>query len=1012
MFMRANAQTACSGFPTGSGTDYFYDPSGTYTVPSTTYSSRVYYVNNDLEITGNVVFTDAVLVIDPNVKITVKNSGNLTFAGCHLFACSDMWQGIIIESATSSYTSNDGTLTLTKSYNHRSTIIEDAFKAVEMNGTTSFVTNPSARINQLTVDNTIFNRNFIGIEMDNYAYLSGTAGLSFITTTSNSRENIYAFSIKNSIFSCRDIPINSASVTTLSSWPDINSYKHSSYWTNTSTYYPNNPNVMGNPYIGNYSSTNLKAPYSGEQSDIGININPSFNGYNNNGHYVIGDHQKNTVTGDWNTNIFDNQRLGIYAGNTNIEINNCTFQSPTFKSQTYDGIGILAINQNESPFYINVTNPDYTKYPNSAFYDCQYAIKTENFQDIIVKYCDIRNSKDGVTNLGGDHGVDIGTWRVVQIDVSENKIYNIGAGIVYSATQPYWTSTFQLYILFENLITASNNTIAVSPSGYSGSYSLRDLRMGIDLGISVGSLLTYLAYSGYQSTPCTGGNNYCNPYYVRCNNNNIDYYHNGIKVTGFEGMDVRILNNYIKLGRDDNATYQAGIRVEDCIPYRPNSNGAANGYFYNSTDGNFIHNNTINYYGSGYCCGNCERAAIDVYGGNNFNINCNSVANCIYGIKINGDLQKNTEVFNNTIDANNVFGLALFDDANYGIGGGIIGGQGDATHASDNHWTGTWVPSSGNYMTLTVNSYATNSPLFVRSSAGYNPSSYSNNLYSGDAYGTSGSINSATTGLSCTTIASRNSGAVATSATTTNYAFKHAEEVALGTLKLASTDLKKERLFVMQLQLYKSLLGANAAIVQESNLLKNFVNNAPQGIKNIVTVEEQIGKANKATTLQLLVNWQPQNLVEENYKQYYGWVAGTPNMEGLLALAKQCPLTNGAVVNYARTLYNYLSHKNIVFANNCSAKLNYGTLAESREKISIYPNPTTGSFKLKLPNAKPNEVVNCIVIVTDIYGKQVLQQHLVQAETQLSIDGAKGIYFITMFNSANGKQTVSKIVLQ
>jgi hypothetical protein len=35
-----------------------------------------------------------------------------------------------------------------------------------------------------------------------------------------------------------------------------------------------------------------------------------------------------------------------------------------------------------------------------------------------------------------------------------------------------------------------------------------------------------------------------------------------------------------------------------------------------------------------------------------------------------------------------------------------------------------------------------------------------------------------------------------------------------------------------------------------------------------------------------------------------------------------------------------------------------------------------------------------------------------KAETQLNIGGAKGIYLVTLFNSANGKQTVSKIVLQ
>ena len=96
MFMKANAQ--CTPYSTGSTyTTALVDVGNTASLTSYSYGSGIYYVNGDLEIAGDVTFTDAVLVMYSNSKITVKTTGNLTLVGCHLFACNDMWQGIVIE---------------------------------------------------------------------------------------------------------------------------------------------------------------------------------------------------------------------------------------------------------------------------------------------------------------------------------------------------------------------------------------------------------------------------------------------------------------------------------------------------------------------------------------------------------------------------------------------------------------------------------------------------------------------------------------------------------------------------------------------------------------------------------------------------------------------------------------------------------------------------------------------------------------------------------------------------
>jgi len=77
--------------------------------------------------------------------------------------------------------------------------------------------------------------------------------------------------------------------------------------------------------------------------------------------------------------------------------------------------------------------------------------------------------------------------------------------------------------------------------------------------------------------------------------------------------------------------------------------------------------------------------------------------------------------------------------------------------------------------------------------------------------------------------------------------------------------------------------------------------------------------------------------------------------------------------------------------------------------VSIYPNPTNGIINIKLGLNK-NETY--LIKVTDIYGKIVTEKTTNEITTTLNINGAKGYYFVSIYNKVTGKQQVEKVLLQ
>jgi Secretion system C-terminal sorting domain len=115
------------------------------------FSGNAYMIGN-FEVDAPFEFKNALVHIAPKVKITVKGSPNgydpgssLIINNSKLYCCKGLWRGITLEYLSSIFT-------------HNETEIEDAAKAIY-----------AGEYCSLSIENTTFNRNFIGIELETLA---------------------------------------------------------------------------------------------------------------------------------------------------------------------------------------------------------------------------------------------------------------------------------------------------------------------------------------------------------------------------------------------------------------------------------------------------------------------------------------------------------------------------------------------------------------------------------------------------------------------------------------------------------------------------------------------------------------------------------------------------------------------------------------------------------------------------------------------------------------------------
>jgi len=938
-------------------------------VISTSPSSAVYCINNNVTINGTVTFRSSEIKIAAGVKIKVTPGSSFNILGCHLYSCSQMWQGIEVEPGgrinVGNHTSSGTTI---------STLIEDAVSAIKILG------NSTSTSGILTVANTTFNRNHTSIEISNYT-----------------RQNLAPFSITNSVFTCRDLPFTSNSMT----WPQTNNVK------------ANNNSVTSSlqtPYINNstYSQTNaasaLKAPMGGK-SVRGIfltRVGETINAQGTPTYYemIIG------TSGSSNFNLFDNHIYGIYAQESNFTCMNNIFQNAIPDKGNESGSGIYGVSTGIINCRMQVipagTNGSFT----NRFYDCSNAIYSLNYFEKHVKYCDIRSTQVSMatptSNHRGTNGIYTKSNRFRKIDISDNNLYNVENGIIfkggfgqYNIGGVYVSSNGQ----YSGHIDVNRNSIKPSPTN---SISTEYVSFGI-------SVTTVIPTGQLDLIPSAK---------VNVNGNNISSAYIGMYCANWGKKDISTSNNIVTLKNDpyNNSASQSGISWAN--------------NFSSSRMGNFITGNVI----TGPDLNNTNLKGILISGSNQVIVTCNSTSNSYSGIEFSG--QTLPCAFRMNDMSNHHFGFVLNNN-------GMIGPQGSSTSPSDNKWLGSSSTWSGHFKTATLNgSSSQNSKIFIRNTAAFNPNGSSisgtlpiaNNLYS-TGNGSLIIANSATFYIGCPAISSPGASNLPFNPNDPEF-YEHSRDL-MDRIVLDQIDHSQnpfEAKTISKNHLYRTL-KEEPALMDNSIPLQSFYTESQNTTRQkFVSIEEEISAGNLNLAKSKTDAIVPQDGIEANYQDFYNTylkaqtdIIDITDSSQLYNLAISCPFIHGTVVYQARELYNSLYNLNIYFGDNCDEVGSSGRLANSNAGkkdgilskpelleasfvTSIYPNPTSGEFTLNLPS----EEINWQIIIKDVEGRIIYFKKITEKSSLLRIntDAENGIYLVYITNNQTNETVVKKLVIQ
>jgi len=618
---------------------------------------QTYCINNNITVTGNVTLFLSEFKIDPNITITVDNNAVLTITGSHLYACDKMWQGIVVKPGGRVVVQSF----VLGNFINRSSLIEDAFIAIDVQG------DPLINNNPLTVTDATFNRNEISIQITDYSTIIGS-------TT-------YPMSIINTVFTSRDIPFTPNSLI----WPHTNAIK-------ATTPVP----VLQSPYINNvtYSPSNvnayLKLPFiAGTRKPLaGIRL------------IRVGETQtpltpiyheiKIGAPGKPKFNIFDNLLIGIDAHSTNFMCVNNVFQNNPDNQKL--AIAINAIAENLTNNRLRVIPAAGSNFAN-RFYDVGRAINSIDYYENIATHCDVRSSWSTTAPVtspnvfNGKYGFIIETNRFKMVNFSNNSMYNIENGItLFGNFGPFQGGGPIFNGQYSGQININNNTMR--PHLIGNTVTTQYVANAISVSNVVNANIFFLANST-----------------INVNNNTLTEVYRGIGISTWTKKDVKTNNNTISL-KEDAFTATNPTPLQYGIAHQ--GNRAATNF------GNSIAENVVNGFGitGSVVSGNPNvRAIVTALCGNQV-VRCNTVNNTFKGIEFRGD-NFPTSFTNNSMTTHR-YGFVL-DNA------GFIGVQGNTTNPTDNRWLGTW--AAPNFKTATLGgSTAIGSELWVRNTSGvFNP---------------------------------------------------------------------------------------------------------------------------------------------------------------------------------------------------------------------------------------------------------------------------------------------------
>ena len=168
----------------------------------------------------------------------------------------------------------------------------------------------------------------------------------------------------------------------------------------------------------------------------------------------------------------------------------------------------------------------------------------------------------------------------------------------------------------------------------------------------------------------------------------------------------------------------------------------------------------------------------------------------------------------------------------------------------------------------------------------------------------------------------------------------------------------------------------------------------------------------------LLTYFPSNNIVDDNYYNYFNWVydftqgnAANIDLAQVQALANSCPNKNGDVVFYAQDLYNKLTNTVNDFNNDCEITYNRATKPKiirqvniMPQSINIFPNPATVSVNVVGKQIQTIKVIG-------ILGNVLIEQNA-NNENYCTIDISKlqkGMYIVQAIQK-DGSCITSKLI--
>ncbi|MCC7333216.1 MAG: DUF3494 domain-containing protein [Flavobacteriales bacterium] len=824
---------------------------------------QTYCINNDILVTGNVNLISSEFKIAPNVTITVDATAVLNIYGSHLYACDEMWKGIVVKPG-----GRVKVQSLTIFGINRSSLIEDAFIAIDIQSNSSIINNP------LVIKDATFNRNNVGVQISDYSTSIGS-------TT-------YPMSITNTVFTSRDIPFTPNTLV----WPHTNTIKATAPVSG-----------LESPYINNttFSATNTKAY-----------LKPPFNpGVNKPVAGIILKNVGNTQTpltpvyyemtigtvGAPKFNLFDNLSIGIDAISSNFTAVNNVFQNNPINQKM-----AVAINAEAKQLSVNrlrvipATAANFT----NRFYDVGRAINAIDYYEMIATNCKVQSSwvttapLNSPSNFNGKYGFITQTNRFRTVDFSDNKMYNIENGITFLGNfGSLPTGGTPVFGQYSGQINVNNNIIRPNLPGNPVTSQYVANAISVSNVLNAGSLIF---------APVSG---------ININNNTLIDVYRGIGVSSWSKKDIKVNENNITLVPDAFTNPPASANpLQYGIGFQVNN--AATSF------GNHIEKNTI--VGFGTSPNNNVRAIVVALSINQ-QVRCNNVNKTYKGIEFQGNCLQ-TAFTKNTMQ-NHRYGFVL-DNA------GFIGTQGNSTTPTDNLWLGSWAAPDFKTATLATATASTaiGSELWVRNTSGiFNPNGsgfsatypypFGNEYFNdGNPLNSFNTIKYVTNNPvieACNTISPccPSTGRIARM------------EQVVQDQELLINNIAETR-YINKNKVYR-MLRAEPELLDSSTVLLDFYNERLLSNSETMTaVEDDFMQRDVVAGQTKAAGMNAENRIEQNYITFFESYAkqqnstiSTADSLNLVNMAMGCPFTDGEVVYQARALFNAIYMSNVIFDDNC-----------------------------------------------------------------------------------------------